>query len=158
MDTTAVMRKQMVIQFQVDRYNNKLIEQMRKLLDETKIAGSKMEKSQIGNLLEVTTETQSVELVKNFIQYQMGRDVGGTSWRSQSFGDRFVKLIDNELRRMAETVANQVIQDSGLEHSADIERQVQDEVWIELLRQFVGQMNRYFYYQKEAQRWSKRES
>lgn len=158
MDATLTTRKEILIQYEIDLYNNRLIEAMRKLLDETRVATSKMEKSQIGNLLEVATSTGSVELVKNFIQYQMGRDVGGTSWRAESFGDRLVKLVDGELKAMAETITDRVARGAGLKLSSPETVELTEQVWIQLLRQFIGQMNRYFYYQKEAQRWSRRES
>lgn len=115
-----------------------------------------MEKSQIGNLLEVAMDTDSVELVKNFIQYQMGRDVGGTTWRSNAFGDNFVKAIDGELKTMARDLATKASerQDLGTFTPAEL-AEATDAAWIGLVRHFIGQMNRYFYYQKEAQRWKK---
>ncbi len=155
MDPKLAVRRRMLIQHEIDKANNRLIAQMRKLVDDAKLSGSRMEKHQIGNLLEVATETDSVELLKNFVQYQIGRDVGGNSWRAQSFGDNLVKFMDNELREAAKHSAADVESAERVKLSDAELKSLTDEIWIQLARQFIGQMNRYFYYRKEAQRWNR---
>jgi hypothetical protein len=157
MEDTLLVRRAMLIQHEIDLKTNRLIELMRDLVDKPQAAASQMEKHQIGNLLEVTTGTDSVELVKNFIQYQIGRDVSGKSWRANTFGNRLIQLIDREVKEIAGAIAGKVAEKAKPKKLDDAGvKALTDEIWIGLVRQLVGQMNRYFYYQKEAQRWSKR--
>lgn len=146
------VRRRMAIQHGVEQATNEIVRRMRNLVDDTNVVNSRMEKHQIGNVLAVALETPSVELVKNFVLYQTGRDVSGTGWRKSNFGEKMVAELD-ELHKKAEDIAHEV---SGqLRAGAPKERDV-DEVWVELARQYLGQLNRYFYYRKEAARWGKR--
>ncbi|TEU18862.1 MAG: hypothetical protein E3J21_05080 [Anaerolineales bacterium] len=145
------VRRRMAIRHGVDQTTNTLILRMRELVDDTNVVNSRMEKHQIGNVLAVALETPSVELVKNFVLYQAGRDVSGTSWRKANFGEKLVRELD-DLHEEAEGIAHEVSRQlrAGQPEERDI-----DEVWIEMVRQYLGQLNRYFYYRKEAGRWSK---
>lgn len=147
----AAVRRRMAIQYGVEQATNELVRRMRKLVDETNVVNSRMEKHQIGNVLAVALETPSVELVKNFILYQAGRDVSGTSWRKANFGEKLVAELD-DLHEEAQGIAHEVSRQlrTGQPGERDI-----DEVWIEMVRQYLGQLNRYFYYKKEARRWDK---
>jgi hypothetical protein len=146
----AVQRR-MAVQHGVELAMNDVVRRMRELVDGTNVVNSRMEKHQIGNVLAVALETRSVELVKNFILYQAGRDVSGTSWRRSNFGERLVAELDS-LHGDAKSIAHEV---SGqLRVGAPGEKDI-DEVWVELARQYLGQLNRYFYYRKEAARWGK---
>ena len=138
----------MALQYHVELEMNHIVQDMRDLVDKTDIVNSRMEKHQIGNVLAVALETPSVEEVKTFILYQAGRDVSGTSWRKKTFGDKLAKALD-DLHETARSVADEVVQ-AGEPEARDI-----DEVWIELARRYLGQLNRYFYYKKEAARWGK---
>jgi len=145
------VRRRMAIQYGVEQATNEIIRRMRELVDDTNVVNSRMEKHQIGNVLAVALETPSVELVKNFILYQAGRDVSGTSWRRANFGERLVKELD-DLRKRAEDIAHEV---SGQLRAGEPGERDVEEVWIEMVRQYLGQLNRYFYYRKEAARWGK---
>ncbi len=136
-----VVRRRMAIQYGVEQATNEIIRRMRKLVDDTNVVNSRMEKHQIGNVLAVALETPSVELVKNFILYQAGRDVSGTSWRRANFGEKLVAELD-ELHQKAEDIAHEV---SGQLRAGEPEERDIDEVWIEMVRQCLGQLNRYFY-------------
>jgi hypothetical protein len=143
------IQRRMAIQRGVEQAMNRIIRDMRDLVDESRVVKSRMEKHQIGNVLAVALETPSVELVKNFILYQAGRDVRGSSWRRDQFGDELVGRLDN-LREDAESIAREVHDALMLPEPGEEEIEA---VWIELVRQYLGQLNRYFYYKKEAQRW-----
>ena len=145
--TRERVRRRMAIQHAVEQFTNEIIRRMRELVDETDVVKSRMEKHQIVNLLSVALETPSVELVKNFIRYQIGRDVSRTSWRKNDFGEKLVQALD-ELRDDAEVM----VRDRSIaRHLGDeVQDQDIDELWIEMTRQYLGQLNRYFYYKKEA--------
>ena len=125
---------------------NGLVRRARKLVDDTDISTTQMEKHQISNLLGVALDTDSAEVVINFIQYQVGRDARGTNWRAKGFGNRLVREL-NDLQNMARSIAGKV--QSELEQSKSPQKEEIDGIWIELVRQYLGQMNRYFYYRKE---------
>ena len=144
------VRRRMAIQQGIEQAMNGIVRRMRDLVDGTDVVRSRMEKHQIGNVLAVSLETGSVELVKNFVLYQAGRDVSGTSWRKSAFGEKLVEELDS-LREGAESIAREVSRQlrTGEPTAKEI-----DEVWIEMTRQYLGQLNRYFYYRKEATRWN----
>jgi len=146
-------RRRMFVANQIDLLINEMIRQIRQLLKDTGVASSQMEKHQFSNLLGVARDTQSVELIKNFIHYQMGRDVRGTTWRANDFGERLIQDLEG-LRERARGIAENVYRElrlAGMPDNTEV-----DAVWIEAARHYLGQLNRYFYYKKEAQRWSKR--
>lgn len=144
------LRRRMAVQRQVELAMNSLIQRMVNLVDEeSQVAQSGMEKHQIKNLLTVALETPSVEVVKHYILYQVGRDAPGTSWRNKEFGQKLVNTM-KELRKDAERITRQVHRDLKL--AAPDDSQI-DETWMLLVRAYLGQLNRYFYYRKEETRW-----
>ena len=145
------VRRRMAIHQGVDEFTNELVRRVRALVDDSKVAETRMEKHQIGNVLAVALETPSVELLKVFVLYQAGRDVRRDNWRRNDFGEELVKELDG-LRQPARAIAEQVSRQlsAGQAGEEDV-----DEVWVALARQYLGQLNRYFYYCKEAARWSR---
>lgn len=152
-DTTAQertnLRRQMAVQRQVELSMNSLLAGMAKLVDDSHVAASQMEKHQIKNLLAVALETLSVEAIKHYILYQVGRDVAANSWRRGDFGQTLIKALDN-LRSMAERITRDVHEQMGL--AVPSAAQI-DATWLLLVRVYLGHFNRYFYYTKEATRW-----
>ncbi len=151
-DQRQNLQRRMAIQRGVELAMNEMIRDMQNLVkdNDDAIVKSDMEKHQLTNVLSVAIESPSVELVKNFILYQAGRDTRGSSWRRNKFGEALVGRLE-KLRETAESIAlevNRAMSRSDKPSLAEIE-----EVWIELARQYIGQLNRYFYYRKEAQRW-----
>lgn len=144
-------RRYMAIQRGIERTMNEVVRDMQLLVDDGKInlVASDMEKHQIGNLLGVALETDSVELVKNFIFYQIGRDTKASSWRRNGFGQELADRLES-LKTRAKSIADEAHRQLGL--PAPNTQEV-EEVWIQLVRQYLGQLNRYFYYRKEARRW-----
>ena len=127
---------------------NNLVSQVQELVKQTGIHKKEMEKHQLSNLLGVALETSSVAVITNYILYQIGRDDKRKSWRSgdqsvqESFGERLVTAL-NALKESAETIVADC-RDRGFTVPADATEQV----WMELVRQYIGQLNRYFYYRK----------
>lgn len=110
------------------------------LVQETQLFQSKdMEESQMQNLVSVARETDSAEVVINFILYQVGRDNKNT-WRYGSFGEELAKTLRG-LEKEAKTIVTNVTQQEA-------QPEMVDEVWIRLIRHYVGQLRRYFHYRK----------
>lgn len=151
------LRRRMAIQHRIDLAMNSFIQRMKDLVDESQVSKSRMEKHQIKNLISVALETHSVEVVKHYVLYQVGRDVPGTSWRRDDFGKKLVKAMDG-LQKDADRITRQAHRKIGL--AVPDENQVDeawtllvDETWMLLVRAYLGQLNRYFYYRKEETRW-----
>jgi hypothetical protein len=119
---------------------NSLTAQAQDLARGTEVFKSKdMEESQMQNLVSVARETGSAEVVINFILYQIGRDSKNT-WRYSGFGEKLARALRG-LKGEAETIVTSVTQ-------KEAEPETVDEVWIRLIRHYVGQLRRYFHYRK----------
>jgi hypothetical protein len=119
---------------------NALTNQAQDLVRDTQLFQSEaMEESQMQNLVSVARETNSAEVVINFILYQIGRDSKNT-WRYSSFGEKLARALRG-LGGEAETIVTSVTQ-------KEAEPETVDEVWIRLIRHYVGQLRRYFHYRK----------
>jgi len=140
----------MAIQRQVELRMNQIIRRMTQLVDvETKVAESRMEKHQIKTLLGVALETSSVEVIKHYILYQVGRDMAGTNWRHNGFGRKLVKALDR-LHQDAKRITQQVHRELRLEEPNEEEV---EETWLLLTRAYLGHLHRYFYFRKEEALW-----
>jgi len=105
---------------------DRIVEMAEKCVEETKIAESKMEESQLHNLRNLANATDSVKALENFISYQMGRR---EEWRHNDFGGRVLKDLE-KLRGIAQEVAK----------GNDVSRSVH----LELIRIYIGFLYRSF--------------
>ena len=144
---TRTLRRELRINRAIDNAMNELLTGMQKFIDETHIWESRMEEHQMNNVVAVAQETGSVEVVKNYVRYQVGRDARNENWRwrvgsTKNFGEQLVDKLD-ELRDLA----TGIVADAG-DRSAPA-RDV-DPVWIRLTRVYVGHLNRYFSFRKRT--------
>ncbi|NEP62468.1 MAG: hypothetical protein F6K31_36990 [Symploca sp. SIO2G7] len=86
---------------------------------------NKLEESQFRNLVRVAESTESAEVIKNFIRYQVGRD---KKWGrgKNSLAERIIQDIDGNLRREAIAIAERA-------SSPEIKR-----IWLDLIRRYLG--------------------
>ena len=134
---------ELAINRSVDEYLNTMLPDMNKLLEG--LGGNVLENSQLSNFAVVTQDTGSVEVVKNYIRYQMGRDDKGRTWRKrvgpEQFGDRLIAAIDG-LHKVAESFVT--LHGGGLDE-AQSQAHI-NSTWIALTRLYAGYMRRYLYY------------
>ncbi len=105
---------------------------------------SGMKENQIRNALNVAEESQSVEVMTNFIRYQIGRNKKDEQWRYQGFGLRVIEDIETgPVAQAADEVAQEAIERLGEE--ADQEG-LRREAHLELSRYYLGYLNRAFYF------------
>ncbi|NCJ08673.1 hypothetical protein GS597_19615 [Synechococcales cyanobacterium C] len=97
----------------------------------------KLEESQFRNLVRVSDTTESPEVVKNFLRYQVGRD---QKWGrgSKSLAERIVGDIDGNLKKIAQDIAKQV------------NRQDFQEIHINLVRRYLGYGARHLKYRNDG--------
>lgn len=145
--TIETLRRELRINREIDGSMNELLVEMQRFVDNTRIWESRMEEHQMTNLVGVAGQTGSVEVVKNFVRYQIGRDTRNENWRwrvgsVKNFGEQVVDKLD-ELRGMAEGIV------AGASNPTAGERDV-DRVWMSLCRVYLGHLSRYFYYKKKT--------
>ena len=144
---TKTLRRELRINRELDNSMNELLAGMKKFVDDTHIWESRMEEHQMNNVVAVAQETNSVEVVKNYIRYQVGRDVRNDNWRwrvgsIKNFGEQLVDKLD-ELHDLATGIV------AGASNPSAPPRDV-DRVWVTLTRAYLGQLNRYFVYNKKT--------
>ncbi len=139
---TTDIRYGLQVQQGIESAMNSLVRRAQKLVDRTEIQNSNLEKHQLSNLLDVALDTLSAEVVVNFILYQVGRDTTRISWRYQNFGQELARELDKLRNDVAKVIARRI-------KKRPSDREI-DEIWIQLVRQYIGQLNRYFYYRKET--------
>ena len=107
---------------------------------------NKLEESQFRNLVRVSDTTESPEVIKNFLRYQVGRDIKWGRGKN-SLAEGIILAIDNNLKQRAIVIA----EEAG---NTDLK-----EVWIDLIRRYLGYGSRYLRYlnpQEEVKLNSKR--
>ncbi|MEH2138245.1 hypothetical protein [Nostoc sp.] len=99
----------------------------------SKSGDKKLEESQFNNLLRVADTTDSPEVIKNFICYQVGRD---EKWGrgKKSLAAKIIQDIDISLKIRA----NEIVTDNP---GADLKY-----IWIQLIRRYIGYGSRYLLY------------
>ncbi|MCU0544435.1 MAG: hypothetical protein MUE44_20045 [Oscillatoriaceae cyanobacterium Prado104] len=97
----------------------------------------KLEESQFRNLVRVADTTDSAEVIKNFIRYQVGRD---TKWGrgEQSLAERIIQDIEGNIKNSAGIIAECSQTDFK-------------PIWLEMIRRYLGYGSRYLKYLRDGQ-------
>ena len=95
-----------------------------------------LEESQFRNLVRVSDTTDSAEVIKNFLRYQVGRD---KKWGrgKESLAERIVQDIDGSIKKTAQVIA-------------ECSQSEFKPIWIELIRRYLGYGSRYLKYLKDG--------
>jgi hypothetical protein len=95
-----------------------------------------LEESQFRNLVRVSDTTDSAEVIKNFLRYQVGRD---KKWGrgKDSLAERIVQDIDGSIKKTAQVIA-------------ECSQVNFKPIWIELIRRYLGYGSRYLKYLKDG--------
>jgi len=114
---------------------------------------SKMEESQIRNVINVSQETGSVEVLTNFIRYQIGRR---DEWQYNNFGVKVFKTIEEGIvaeaaRKAAEDAAREIAKRGG---TADKDELCQ-EAYPLLAAMYLGYLGRAFQFCKKVEEENK---
>ena len=119
------------VRLEIEKRLDDLIGDAQELVKETEVY-KRVEESQIRNLLEIASSVDSVKALEVFIQYQMGRGK-----LPPNFGDRLIEKI-KDLGEKSEEITRQRPQE-------------RKEVWLKMIRQYLGYMNRYFVYKRKEE-------
>jgi len=95
-----------------------------------------LEESQFRNLVRVADTTDSAEVIKNFIFYQVGRD---KKWGrgKDSLAEKIVQDIDVNIKKNAQIIAECLQTDFK-------------PIWLELIRRYLGYGSRYLKYLRDG--------
>ena len=95
-----------------------------------------LEESQFRNLVRVADTTDSAEVIKNFLFYQVGRD---KKWGrgKDSLAEKIIQDIDGNIKKTAQIIAECLQTD--FEH-----------IWLELIRRYLGYGSRYLKYLRDG--------
>lgn len=95
-----------------------------------------LEESQFRNLVRVADTTDSAEVIKNFLFYQVGRD---KKWGrgKDSLAEKIVQDIDVNIKKNAQIIAECLQTDFK-------------PIWLELIRRYLGYGSRYLKYLRDG--------
>lgn len=117
---------------------------------------SGMRESQLRNVVNVAIGASSVEEIAAFILYQMGRSTNSPQWLYGGFGDTVVRdLMSGVVRQAAQNASKQAretIQKAQIGGEQD-DTALFDTAYITLARQYLGYLNRLFYFADRTRRW-----
>jgi len=120
--------------------------------DAALLEGSGMDKNQIRNVLNVAEESRSLAVVTNFIRYQLGRSQTGPAWRKNGFGLRVIEQIEASEGIVAKQT--RAARERAQEQIGDVPQKAIDDLRYDLMRYYLGYLNRAFYYGRETGKWN----
>ena len=137
MTVLTEQQKELKVQKGIRDAEDELVEAIQKLLDDRSSYGD-LEESQFRNLVRVSDTTDSPEVIKNFILYQVGRD---RKWgRGQnSLAQKIIEDVNKLIKRKAEEIAGAAKVDNF------------KPIWIELIRRYLGYGVRYLTYLRQGE-------
>jgi len=124
------------IQSGIRQAEDEIVQLIEKALDNCEYGKSGrdiLEESQFRNLVRVSDTTDSSEVIKNFLRYQVGRD---TKWGrgGKSLAARIITNIDDEIKKLAEDIAKAV-------NTTNVKP-----IHLELIRRYLGYGARHLKY------------
>lgn len=137
MSILTEQQKNLKIQKGIRQAENDLVTAIQTALDDRSSYGD-LEESQFRNLVRVAETTESAEVIKNFLRYQVGRE---RKWgRGQnSLATKIIHDIENNTKNVAKSIAKEAKVDDF------------NSIWIELIRRYLGYGARHLRYLREGQ-------
>ncbi|MEC4985351.1 MAG: hypothetical protein SAJ37_06910 [Oscillatoria sp. PMC 1068.18] len=136
----AIRKTELKIQKGIRKTEDDLVQWIEAALDNKSSYGN-LEESQFRNLLRVAETTESSEVIKNFLRYQVGRDKKWGQGKG-SLAEKIIQDIDNQIKSAAEKIAEEA-------NSTKTKS-----IHIELIRRYLGYGSRQLKYlnsQRSAQ-------
>lgn len=136
MNDWSDQQKQLKIQQEIRKAEDELVISIQTALDTSSYGN--LEESQFRNLVRVSDTTESTEVIKNFLLYQVGRDDKWGRGKS-SLASKIINDINNRLKERAKRIANEV----GTSDS--------NPILLELTRRYLGYGARYLIYKRKGE-------
>jgi hypothetical protein len=146
----TTLRRELLLQEGIDKQLDPLVRQANTTAAKLKDS-PRMEESQLRNLLNASIESGSIEVVINFIRYQIARS--GSAWGTtpDSFGHAVIRDLRETLPAWAATVTKFVEGKDSAVLSADERSRIE----VRLMQLYLGYLNRAFYYGKKTGEFDK---
>ncbi|MBE9187283.1 hypothetical protein IQ270_22165 [Microcoleus sp. LEGE 07076] len=135
MSISTEQRIELEVQRSIRQVEDDLVIWIQDALDKTKYGD--LEESQFRNLVRVSDTTDSAEVIKNFIRYQVGRD---KKWGrgKESLAEKLIQDIDGNIKKTAGIIA----ECSQIDFKP---------IWLELIRRYLGYGSRHLKYLRDGQ-------
>jgi hypothetical protein len=127
-------KKQLEIQKGIRQAEDNLVIWIMLALDKTSYGD--LEESQFRNLVRVATTTDSAEVIKNFIRYQVGRDKKWGRGKG-SLAEKIIEDIDIHIQEVAKKIASN--------YQTDFKP-----IWLELIRLYLGYGARHLKFMRDG--------
>jgi len=115
-----------------------------------------MEENQIRNVLDVAVESNHIEVVKNFIRYQIGRSKIGEKWQYGDFGEKVIEEIEKGIvKKCAESASQKALEEIIGRNGSSDQEYLNDMAYARLTALYLAYLNRAFYYCKKGNGWDK---
>lgn len=137
MSGQSEQQKQLKIQKGIRQSEDLLVTWIQEALDDKQSYGE-LEEAQFRNLVRVSDTTESTEVIKNFLRYQVGRD---KKWGrgKNSLATKIIQDIDSRINEKARKLAGEAKTD-------DV-----NSIWIELIRRYLGYGARHLTYKLKGE-------
>jgi hypothetical protein len=134
MTLSTDQRTQLKVQKAILQVEDDLVTWIQDALDNTNYGD--LEESQFRNLVRVADTTESPEVIKNFLRYQVGRD---KKWGrgDGSLAAKIIENIDSDIHKAAQKIADEC--ETNLK-----------QIWIELIRRYLGYGARHLKYLRDG--------
>ncbi|MEH1783222.1 MAG: hypothetical protein V7L26_29850 [Nostoc sp.] len=134
MSDISNQHKELKIQKNIRQAEDDLVTWIQNALDKTKYGD--LEESQFRNLVRVSDTTESAEVIKNFIRYQVGRD---KKWGrgKESLAEKIIEDIDGSIKKNAQIIAECCQTDFK-------------PIWLEMIRRYLGYGARHLKYKRDG--------
>jgi len=110
--------------------------------------GSGMEESQLRNVLNVASESRSLEVVTNFIRYQIARNQRAWGISLDGFGHTVIKDLYGPVTKLAKQAVEDTVSSKNV--TDDQQKLLHEKALIELMQLYLGYLNRAFYFAKKT--------
>jgi hypothetical protein len=117
--------KELKIQQGIKAKEDEIVQLIQEAFTNGKYPKNKLQEAQVRNLVSVANETESPEVVKNFLRYQVGRE---DKWGrgKDSLAEIIINHIDTKLKEYSEDIAKE-------SESVDKKR-----ILMQLIRRYLG--------------------
>ena len=141
MSNFSEQQRELKVQKKILQLEDDLVIWIQKALDKSQYGN--LQEAQFRNLLRVADTTESAEVIKNFLRYQVGRD---KKWGrgENSLAARIIQDIDSQLKQNAKNIALSCNTDDF------------KSIWIELIRRYLGYGSRHLVYKLKGEQNEKK--
>lgn len=142
----TTLRRELLLEQGINRQLDKLVRQANSTAALLK-NNNAMEKNQLRNLVNVAVESRSLEVVINFVRYQIARNPRAWGTGPKEFGHQVIADIRGSMRELTESAMKHVQEQGG---QIPDQTKMHNDAYLHLVQLYLGYLNRAFYYGKSG--------